>query len=81
MKQREKYPFVRAWGKMLGSHLHYIDDQIYLAEQDQAPADAIYRIAPGKWAQFRNVGNRNTLDYFYRNFPELFESEAQKCQQ
>lgn len=36
------YPWIRAWGWMLGSHGYYIEGEIALAKEDHAPADAIF---------------------------------------
>ena len=44
------YPFIRAWGRIMGSHRDYIDHQVELAREDQAPPDAIYRRDDGTWA-------------------------------
>ena len=43
MKQPDDYPYIRAWGRLLGSMEYYIDDQIALARKEGAPADATFR--------------------------------------
>jgi hypothetical protein len=37
-----KYPYIRAWGKYLGSYQYYINAQVERADKDRAPNNAIY---------------------------------------
>ena len=34
------YPFIRAYGQIMGSYSYYIEDQLRKAKEDNAPADA-----------------------------------------
>ena len=43
------YPYIRAWGRMLGSDSYYIDRQVAQARTDGAPPNAVYRNANGQW--------------------------------
>lgn len=36
------YPYIRAWGHLMGSGTHYIEDEVRRAKLDQAPQDVIY---------------------------------------
>src|SRR2546423_935913 len=69
------YPFVRAWGQIMGSHLYYIDHQVDLAREAQAPPDAIYRRDDGTWATtdeiLRSDTRRLGLDPLPFQEPEL----------
>jgi hypothetical protein len=49
MKHRLDYPYIRAWGWMMGSLPYYIDEQVKLARQDKAPQTATYRNDDGSW--------------------------------
>lgn len=37
-----KYPYIRAWGQIMGSHAYYINDRIEDAQLDGAPENAVY---------------------------------------
>ena len=54
------YPFVRAWGRLMGSHQYYIDDQVELARQEQAPANATHRRDDGTWATTDEIVRAHT---------------------
>jgi hypothetical protein len=43
MSTQQDYPWIRVWGKYLGSSPYYIDDQVAEARRDGAPQDAIYK--------------------------------------
>lgn len=49
---RKDYPYIRAWGKYLGSFAYYINDQIDQANQDGAPEDAVYKNNENVWVTF-----------------------------
>jgi hypothetical protein len=70
------YPFIRAWGRIMGSHRDYIDHQVELARQDQARPDAIYRRDDGTWATTDEILRSDTrrrlgLDPLPLQEPEL----------
>lgn len=39
----KNYPFIRAWGKIMGSFDYYIDDQIEEAVEDKCPQNVVYK--------------------------------------
>ena len=45
----ETYVYIQKWGEVLQSRQPYIDEQIALAQQEHAPANAISREQSGKW--------------------------------
>ena len=51
----KSYPYIVAWGRYLGSFDYYIALQIELANEDGAPADAIYKKDDGTWATFGGI--------------------------
>jgi hypothetical protein len=51
---RTKYQHIVAWGRYLQSGAYYIEDQIDLAEKDNAPVDAIYK-DQGTWWTMADV--------------------------
>lgn len=52
---REAYPFIQAWGEYMGSFPYYIEDQLYLAHHDDAPADALSRNNDGTWDRWGDI--------------------------
>lgn len=54
------YPFIRAWGRIMGSHQHYIDNQVELARQEHAPPNATYRREDGTWATIDEIVRTDT---------------------
>jgi hypothetical protein len=50
MPSANDYPFIRAWGRLMGSYNYYIRDQVQQARDDHAPANAVYRREDGTWA-------------------------------
>lgn len=55
------YPYIRAWGKFMGSHQYYINDEIARAKNDEAPQDAIYK-RDGRWITFRQITSTTTRE-------------------
>jgi hypothetical protein len=53
------YLYIRAWGKMLGSHEYYIKNQVEQAREDKAPQDVIYK-RDKDWVRFSEVRNVQT---------------------
>lgn len=53
------YVWIVAWGRMLGSFPHYIQDQCDLAAHDDAPTNAIFKRADG-WHTTDDITNRHT---------------------
>ncbi len=63
------YPFLRAWGRMMGSYPYFVDEQVERARKEQAPSDAIYRDMQGRWARYseiRSFMTRSALDGILR---------------
>jgi hypothetical protein len=75
MPLAKKYPYIVAWGKMLGSFESYIEDHLITAELEQAPATAIYSMAEGGWKTISDVTNEHTAEYcrsyVKENFPDF----------
>jgi len=46
---KKKYPYVYAWGKLMGSYNYYIENQMELAEKENAPKNATFRKDNGGW--------------------------------
>jgi hypothetical protein len=49
------YPYIRAWGRMMGSYRYYVEGQLQLARQEKAPQNATYRGEEGwhTWDDFK----------------------------
>lgn len=58
-----KYKYIVAWGQYMGSYRHYIDDQVALARQDNAPENAIYKDRDGGWQTVDNMRNLELRKY------------------
>lgn len=56
----DRYPYIYAWGRMMGSRQYYVFDQIMDAIVENAPLDAVYKKDDGTWATFREVTNPST---------------------
>jgi hypothetical protein len=56
----EDYPYIRKWGRFMGSFVYYIEDQIRQAREDKAPEDAIYREDNGHWHRASEIKNEDT---------------------
>lgn len=65
----KKFPYIVAWGHMMGSMDYYIDNQLLSAEASGAPEDAIYvknkdaDTGIGKWATLDGVVNPDTTEF------------------
>lgn len=49
MEKIMNYLYIRAWGKVLGSYSNYVESQIREATLQNAPENAIYKSADGRW--------------------------------
>jgi len=49
MSKPSDYEMIAKWGKMMGSHKGYVEDQQALAAKENAPVRAIFRRASGVW--------------------------------
>jgi hypothetical protein len=76
------YPFVRAWGVVMGSGSAYIERQVEKARRDKAPPDAIYeRTERGEklgWATYRQVTSPDTRVQMDRILKIQFGIEQQE---
>lgn len=64
-----RHKFVVAWGKYVESMSYYIQDQLALAEQDNAPSTAVSRRADGTWRTVEDIedpGLRATLEEYVK---------------
>jgi hypothetical protein len=60
-KGSQKFPYIRLWGKSLGSMDYYIIGQVARANETNAPRDALYeryteRGKTGEWCCLSDLG-------------------------
>ncbi|ASR77200.1 hypothetical protein KIV66_gp93 [Mycobacterium phage MyraDee] len=55
------YRWLRAWDRMMGSLSYWTEAQLANARTDEAPANAIYRKAPGVWATTDDIESVETF--------------------
>lgn len=73
------YPWIRAWGWMMGSDRGYIEAQIARAQETHAPQDAIYEnhgaggVGLGTWSRASEISSPNTRWVLAREFGPLPE--------
>jgi hypothetical protein len=61
MDKTGDYPYIRAWGEMLGSSDAYITEQVEQARRDKAPANATYRDRnAGRWSTTDDISSQGT---------------------
>ncbi|EWM19623.1 hypothetical protein [Kutzneria sp. 744] len=58
--QNNDYPYVRAWGDLMGSYSYFINDQVMRARADGAPANATHRRHDGTWATTDDILRSDT---------------------
>ena len=57
---KQQYPYIRAWGVLMGSYEYYVKMQIEQALSDQAPQDAIYKDHDnGRWHRWSEMKKDN----------------------
>jgi hypothetical protein len=60
-----QYPYIRAWGAMMGSSAAYIEREVFVARESDAPATAIFQrfegTAPSGWATFEDVNPEGSI--------------------
>lgn len=59
MTEIKRYPYIVAFGKMMGHQKYYIANVIKQARKEDAPPTAIYRRAVGTWCLLEDC-NRET---------------------
>lgn len=68
---RFKFPYVCAWGALLGSHDYYVANELRQAHADHAGMDAIYKRDNGTWATVKDVQSEDTVDYLHKFVKEM----------
>ena len=58
----KKYPYIYGWGRMMGSKDWFIQDQMELANKENAPSDATHRRRDGTWSVLSNIASEITKD-------------------
>lgn len=94
MTKTMNYPYIKAWGMYMGSYAYYIRDQQERAQQQNAPADAIYeRHHPlddndpehyghsGVWARFSELSEYTQREVQRTVAERGFEIELIPCLQ
>lgn len=61
MTNTEDYPYIRAWGRNLGSHGRYIEEQVALARKMGAPQNATYE-RDGVWNTTDHIQSDGTRE-------------------
>jgi hypothetical protein len=56
------YPYIKAWGRLLGTYKQHVDAEIERAQMLDAPHDAMYQRANGSWGTFRSIQNADTKE-------------------
>jgi len=63
------YPYIVAWGRMMGSNWSFTELTAERAARDDAPSNAIYHDG-GRWVTFDEVTSDATRDAINRLLPE-----------
>jgi hypothetical protein len=74
MTKKQDYPYIRAWGRMMGSMPYYIEDRVAEARKDRAPQDATYK-KDGTWLTVDGITNEETRSQL--GLPPLMTPEEQ----
>jgi hypothetical protein len=45
----DDYPYIRAWGRLIGSAPQYTDNRVTQARDENAPNNAVFRSLDGQW--------------------------------
>ena len=56
------YKFIRAWWKMLGSFSYFVKGEVEQARRDNAPQNAVYRNADGRWVTYDEITSERTRE-------------------
>ena len=56
------YKFIRAWCKMLGSFSYFVKNEAEQARHDNAPQNAVYRNADGRWVTYDEITSERTRE-------------------
>jgi hypothetical protein len=55
MTGQDDYPYIRAWGQLIGYPESRIREQVELAQSEGAPANAVYRNEDGSWTTTEDI--------------------------
>jgi hypothetical protein len=66
------FPYIRAWGRMMGSNQSYIDAEVEKAREENAPPTAIYKNSGNRvgWSTYEDITREDTkhlIDALMRN--------------
>ena len=56
------YPYIRAYGLLLGSFQSYIDSEVEKARRTNAPQTAVSQYQDGRWATFEDITFSDTRE-------------------
>ena len=56
------YPYIRAYGLLLGSFQSYIDSEVEKARRTNAPQTAICQLPDGRWSTFEDIRFNDTKE-------------------
>ena len=79
------YPYIRAYGLLLGSFPSYIDSEVEKARRTNAPQTAVSQYQDGSWATFEDITFSDTRKRIAALVAEMQEEQAsetppQKCE-
>lgn len=79
------YPYIRAYGLLLGSFPSYIDSEVEKARRTNAPQTAVSQYQDGSWATFEDITFNDTRERIAALVAEMQEEQAsetppQKCE-
>lgn len=79
------YPYIRAYGLLLGSFPSYIDSEVEKARRTNAPQTAVSQYQDGSWATFEDITFSDTRERIAAIVAEMQEEHAsetppQKCE-
>lgn len=70
------YPYIRAYGLLLGSFQSYIDNEVEKARQTNAPQTAVSQYQDGSWATFEDITFSDTRDRIASIVAEMQKENA-----
>jgi predicted transcriptional regulator len=70
------YPYIRAYGLLLGSFQSYIDSEVEKARQTNAPQTAVSQYQDGNWATFEDITFSDTRERIASIVAEMQKENA-----
>lgn len=71
------YPYIRAWYRISGSFPYYIEQQVELARQENAPHDAVFRhLNQPIWYTVNQIGNKETKTAIIAEAQRISEADC-----